>query len=299
MTRDPRHSMDTSRQHDNDMEPAAVDKMVGSDTASGSLEPPIILPVINAHQDPQVLIFNLNDLKQLRNQYGILGVLLGTLSQYPQQNFFLSIPLRLSVYEVVWLVETRRGILVDQLKYRKDKLLTSKQTGKDIKVHVRKDGVIEENAHEYNFITTRNTDKEGRNEELIHEHQIQLQEYIDQYIVSNKQLSRKQFMCNYQNFKYFKELNYYISPGLKFGGDLVLYPSDPLRFHSHSIVRLGSIDLNDIIIGGRLATGVKKNYIVVDTQINSNEDHDHESIITILQKPDTPKVFSVEWAGFG
>lgn len=83
---------------------------------------PIHLPVIDPTSNPEILVFNLNDIKQLRNKYHILGILIGTLQQYPQQNIFLSVPLKLNIYEVLWLVQYQYAILIDQLAYRNAKL---------------------------------------------------------------------------------------------------------------------------------------------------------------------------------
>ncbi|KAK6465299.1 hypothetical protein DFJ63DRAFT_283242 [Scheffersomyces coipomensis] len=263
---------------------------------------PIILPVINLHRDPQVLIFDLENLKTLRNEYGILGVLIGTLSQYPQQNFFLSIPLRLFVWEVIWLVENNIGVLLDQVNYRKEKLLL--QNSKGLKssntISLNKDGSVNDTSSTSpNFIITKNTDEiENNDQDLLHKHQINIQDYINAYLSNNPQMNGSKFIRNYHNYKYFKELKYFVSPGLKFGGDFVLYPSDPLRFHSHSVVKLNSINLNDIVVGGRLSTGVKKNFVVIEDK-DSDDKVDDDISIDKLFTSSSQTVFSIEWAGFG
>lgn len=57
---------------------------------------------------------------------------------------------------------------------------------------------------------------------------------------------------------------YWLSSGIKFGGDYVAYPGDPLRFHSHFIVSVitTSISMADLVAWGRLATGVKKSQLI-------------------------------------
>lgn len=59
--------------------------------------------------------------------------------------------------------------------------------------------------------------------------------------------------------------NYYSSPGLRFGCQYLVYPGDPLRFHSHFLA-VGhdwdeEFDLLSLIGGGRLGTGVKKGFL--------------------------------------
>jgi len=61
-------------------------------------------------------------------------------------------------------------------------------------------------------------------------------------------------------------LNYFMSPGLRFGCQYMAYPGDPLRFHSHFLCRGYAwdeeIDLLDLVGGGRLGTGVKKGFLI-------------------------------------
>lgn len=78
----------------------------------------------------------------------------------------------------------------------------------------------------------------------------------------------------------------YITSGLKFGGDFLAYPGDPMRFHSHHIVmvreRHARLKILDIINMGRLATNAKKTFILA----SSSEDEKQV------------EAFSIQWAGF-
>lgn len=66
----------------------------------------------------------------------------------------------------------------------------------------------------------------------------------------------------YEIFKYFYDKQFYITNGLKFGGDYLLYTGHPDEFHSVyivSIVELGDlISCLDLISYTRLATNVNK-----------------------------------------
>ena len=88
----------------------SVIKSTNLATMSNEIESvkPIILPLVYCDSEPEVLIFNIDDIKKLRNDYNILGLLTGTLQQYPQQNIFLSVPMKLVIWEVLWLVKTRK-----------------------------------------------------------------------------------------------------------------------------------------------------------------------------------------------
>ena len=92
----------------------------------------------------------------------------------------------------------------------------------------------------------------------------------------------------YRVFEYLWSKQLYITRGLKFGGDFMAYPGDPMRFHSHYIVlameRDSPLALLDIISKGRLAINVKKAFVIAGPAEESSDD-DIET-------------FSIQWAGF-
>ncbi|XP_069598388.1 tRNA-splicing endonuclease subunit Sen34 [Ranitomeya imitator] len=70
-------------------------------------------------------------------------------------------------------------------------------------------------------------------------------------------------------YKVFRDLwqkGYYLTSGGKFGGDFLVYPGDPMRFHAHYIAICfpedQDIALSDIITAGRLGTNVKKTVLL-------------------------------------
>lgn len=74
--------------------------------------------------------------------------------------------------------------------------------------------------------------------------------------------------------------NYYVAPGLKFGSKFIVYPGDPLRYHSHLMVNFHEyynegLDLMEIVNGGRLAVGVKKVWVISgDKLVKDIQSHD-------------------------
>ena len=133
----------------------------------------------------------------------------------------------------------------------------------------------------------------------------------------------------YENFRVFNymKLNFHhtLLPGVRFGGKFVSYPGDPLRYHSHLIVDTrdyynDDIDMLDITNRGRLATGVKKLWLICGQRRRTT--HSAKEKTTELSDPassqgyllvtelfggkehnplrDTETVcFSIEWSGFG
>ena len=95
---------------------------------------------------------------------------------------------------------------------------------------------------------------------------------------------------SYALFKMLHGKGYFLSPGLRFGCQYMAYPGDPLRYHSHFLAVASDweedINLIDIIGSGRLATGVKKSFLLGGIEPATSE-----------QQSATARAFSIEWAG--
>lgn len=80
---------------------------------------------------------------------------------------------------------------------------------------------------------------------------------------------------------------YFMTPGLRFGSQYSAYPGDPLRFHAHFMANEYGWDepipTLEIVEGGRLATAVKKAFL-----IGGNGDGGEDG--------DEVRTFSIEWA---
>ncbi|KAH1180964.1 hypothetical protein KIL84_001898 [Mauremys mutica] len=70
-------------------------------------------------------------------------------------------------------------------------------------------------------------------------------------------------------YRVFRELwgrGYYLSGGSKFGGDFLVYPGDPLRFHAHYIALCcppgAPLPLHALVAATRLGTSVKKTLLL-------------------------------------
>ena len=91
--------------------------------------------------------------------------------------------------------------------------------------------------------------------------------------------------ARYKVFSDLWERGYFITNGSKFGGDYLVYPGDPLRFHSHFIVKIlplgGRLSGLDLVSVGRLGSTVKK------TTVLASVDSSGKVIYT-----------SVQWSGF-
>ncbi|XP_053118845.1 tRNA-splicing endonuclease subunit Sen34 [Hemicordylus capensis] len=74
----------------------------------------------------------------------------------------------------------------------------------------------------------------------------------------------------YRVFQNLWQRGYYVTSGSKFGGDFLVYPGDPMRFHAHYIAlcvpKDEPLSLCDIISAGRLGTNVKKTVLLCSVE---------------------------------
>jgi tRNA-splicing endonuclease subunit Sen34 len=89
--------------------------------------------------------------------------------------------------------------------------------------------------------------------------------------------------------RYLQDGGYHTTPGLRFGSEYSVYPGDPLRFHAHFMANQydwdEEIPILDIIEGGRLATAVKKAFVIAGSDPSKGE------------APANVTAYSIEWAG--
>ncbi|MCJ1311286.1 tRNA-splicing endonuclease subunit [Agyrium rufum] len=121
---------------------------------------------------------------------------------------------------------------------------------------------------------------------------------------------------SYALFRHLHSHGYFMSPGLRFGCQFLVYPGDPLRFHSHFLaVAYGweeEFDLLDLVGGGRLGTGVKKGWLLGGVEpgkrktgeINRSGIHDADVVEEADgegevkgETDDSVRTFCIEWAG--
>ncbi|KAG6919960.1 hypothetical protein DXG01_013309 [Tephrocybe rancida] len=89
-------------------------------------------------------------------------------------------------------------------------------------------------------------------------------------------------------FRSLWEQGYFMGGGIKFGGDYLVYPGDPLRYHSHFAASvldspLSSLRPMEIVAHGRLGTVTKKAHLLCSWD-------DEKKDVSYL---------TIEWAGFG
>ena len=347
--------------------------------SSGSSSPILPFPISRiSGNSNNYLIFDVDTITWLRKTHHILGVLIGTLPQIPQQNLFLGLPLELQPEEARLLVETGLAYTVDDLQWHQEGLSSvpsfridafkaglqkqGRQAARNAETVKRKrrDDVLRTIRHRRSSsestATRQNTSSaisetgsqadddqlfDSRNDEVT---TTSASPSLNRSFASSSEpwtltpttsyppLPRppntriaalpEVDRSSYALFHYLHSLGYYISPGLRFGCQFLVYPGDPLRYHSHflamSVFWDEELNLLDLVGGGRLGTGVKKGWLLggkKDDELLKTQDEldtetknpDLRTPIPGLEEPNpshersvnvTPvRVFCVEWAG--
>ena len=105
--------------------------------------PDLPIPIFQVSQRVErYLLYDINTVTWLRQKHNILGVLIGTLPQIPQQNVFLGLPLELQPEEARILVENGVAYIINDLDWHTKELRSKSTTQIEaFKADLHKDGV--------------------------------------------------------------------------------------------------------------------------------------------------------------
>ncbi|KAL6668169.1 tRNA-splicing endonuclease subunit [Candidozyma auris] len=201
----------------------------------------IFLPLIGN----RVLIFEIDDIKKLR-EVGIVGVLSGTLPKAPQQNVFSGVPLQLSIYEVLWLIDNGHAKLIDSKAYHK--MLMEGSTPQQINEGNKVRLAGPSNSH---YVITPNTSPNKLDLDM-NSFEVSRDEYLMRQPILHENFAKKYNAFSKLRIKCVK-------------------PDE-------------EVNLIDLVTGGRLATAVKKAWVLVSEEPTRDDSID---------------AYSIEWAGFG
>ncbi|KAH6994280.1 hypothetical protein EDB82DRAFT_189268 [Fusarium venenatum] len=266
------------------------------------------------------LVFDSEAAGFLRRSENINGTLTGTAPQQPTQNIFLGLPIELRPEEAEALLRKKVAYLVDDVAAHQavlqnpntearrlylDSLKTRKQTAQH--VFAEKDAKRAAEVAEKHGKTSRQAPPSNTDEDAIFasdkpEPTSRQQESAIRSLsvtpASSGPLISPEAEWVHQAANptqgplcgFLLTSGYYMTPGLRFGAKYSVYPGDPLRFHAHFMANQydwdEEIPILDIVAGGRLATAVKKAYLIGGQQPQTDESVDDGRMRT----------FSIEWA---
>ncbi|KAG6042146.1 hypothetical protein E4U41_004950 [Claviceps citrina] len=269
------------------------------------------------------LVFDPEAVAFLRRREHINGTLVGTTPQQPTQNVFLGLPIELRPEEVGALLHRKSAYVVDDVDAHNAALrsarsaaarrryiasLRSSKQAAHFTLSQRSASKLtgraarpDENAEGVNGAPSscrtdeaHNTSTDGKTVQC--DNQIPSVGHLAVTPVSSAKLvasvaapqdahaSANPTLCGF-----LQSQGHYMTPGLRFGSKYSVYPGDPLRFHAHFMANEydweGQIPILDIVGGGRLATAVKKAFLVGG--LDASEEKPNIGSI---------RTFSIEWA---
>ncbi|KAJ5079895.1 tRNA-splicing endonuclease subunit sen34-related [Anaeramoeba ignava] len=227
-------------------------------------------------EKPKIFIFqdngyvwDLESLKILREKHRILGSFLGTTPQYHSQNEFLVFPVLLMKEELFLCVSND---WVDLFEWEKNGLIKQFENFEEDEFQVKR---LKTTSSSLIEIKTTN---ENKTYSKISKEKIG-------FFKSKEEKMRAII------FRDLWQRGYFISSGLKFGGDYLLYPNDPGKFHASHIVKVVSsenvLTPKYLISSGRLGTSVNKKVIFASVDFSDENN----------EKNCFPKYLSFNWAG--
>ena len=320
----------------------------------GSPAPTLPFPISRTSRAVErYFLFSADTVTWLRREHHILGVLIGTLAQVPQQNVFLGIPLELQPEEARLLVEQGLAYIVDDFQWHSkvyDEM--TKEEKESYKASLRQEGEvlarasIQKSQKASEQALRRRTQQQSQDSDravgmasrstavfsdanlaaesdslfsppapetapsvrppartaLTHMSRYSITPTSSNQLLPTPPTTPRLDLptikhSSYALFKHLHNQDYFLSPGLRFGCQFLVYPGDPLRFHSHFLAVSADwdqeLDLLDLVGGGRLGTGVKKSWLIGGPSENENENDECGS----------PRVggkvrpFCIEWGG--
>ncbi|KAF5022648.1 hypothetical protein F66182_5291 [Fusarium sp. NRRL 66182] len=266
------------------------------------------------------LIFDSEAAAFLRRNENINGTLAGTAPQQPTQNIFLGLPIELRPEEAESLLQKNVAYLVDDVAAHQavlqnpntearrlylDSLRVRKQTARQVfaeKNAKKAAEVAEKQAKSSRRVTSSNPEDDtiftsDQPDPTPRQPDAAIKSLGVTPTSSGPLISPNAEQTYQANNPtqgplcgFLLASGYYMTPGLRFGAKYSVYPGDPLRFHAHFMANQydwdEEISVLDIVAGGRLATAVKKAYLIGAQQPPTHESLDDQKMRT----------FSIEWA---
>lgn len=275
------------------------------------------------------LVFDLDDVVHIRRHHSTCAVFIGTMPQNPTQNIFLGLPIELYAEEARLLLDKKAAYLVDDTaehlsqltamdsnarRAYLDALKAQRKTAQlmfdDAKAKAR---ALHEHKRKGNakkpLDVLLNESGNADGEDLLFESQPPKPAPVVKAApipavtptISNLLITPRASVIPPQTptqdplLAYLNSKGYYITPGLRFGGDYSVYPGDPFRYHAHYMANSygwsQGIPMLDLVTSGRLGTAVKKAFLFGAKQPMPEEgDAEGDAAANV-------RVFCIEWAG--
>ncbi|KAB5574728.1 hypothetical protein PHYPO_G00212370 [Pangasianodon hypophthalmus] len=270
------------------------------------------------------LLWRAADIRKCREEVGVIGTLVGSLARQPRQNVRLGRPLEILQEEARLLVETGKATAVrhKELSETEESRLKAAEL-----YQARLEQSYEEQcalalenkkAVLQRVITEKQNDKKGNEgaEQAVKERLESVEKSFSfprsamavqlctaragfshcpeehAFLAADWPMPRdKRSETRFRVYKDLRRKGFYLTAAGKFGGDYLVYPGDPLRFHAHFIALCLPMDeklpLSDVLAIARLGSNVKKTVLLCSPQDTSESGEEIEEVV----------YSSLQWSG--
>lgn len=281
------------------------------------------------------LVFDIQDVVYLRRHHDICAVLVGTMPQNPTQNVFMGLPAELLAEEASVLVNKKVAYIVDDPVAHLTELQAMDETSRksylqSLKTQRRnaQKSMDEEKAmrtaeargRRQNTRSPRSSSEpkpRSPEEDTLFDAPIGSPSLAPgmaavsqpvsvipgitlasskELVTANTHMAEPDVPKPCPLFAHLNYKGYFITPGLRFGGDYSVYPGDPFRYHAHFLAASygwdEEIPMLDLVGSGRLGTAVKKSFLFGGQESPQDTNAD-------ATEPGGGQVraFCVEWGG--
>ncbi|KAK6478651.1 tRNA-splicing endonuclease subunit Sen34-like isoform X1 [Huso huso] len=252
------------------------------------------------------LLWRSADLRLVRERMGIVGTLVGSLARQPRQNCRLGRPLQLLLEEARLLKDTGRAVLVKGAESECDDDRVNVEVEENYTKHLQhsyeEQGrlALEEKKRVLERVMTVRLRDEALTDQPIRERLSSLKSSFSfprsammvqlctararlgyapderDWLATDWPLPRDNKQeVRYRVYQDLRQQGYYITSAGKFGGDYLIYPGDPLRFHAHFIAVCVPIKsespISDFLCLARLGANVKKTILLCSPSETESE----------------------------
>ncbi|TSK38348.1 tRNA-splicing endonuclease subunit Sen34 [Bagarius yarrelli] len=272
------------------------------------------------------LLWRAADIRKCREEFGVVGNLVGSLARQPRQNVRLGRPLEILQEETRLLVETGKATAL-----RHQELSTENKESRLKAVELYKArleqsyeeqralALEEKKAVLQRVMDEKQNDHEGNDgaEQAVRERLECLEKSFlfprsalavqlctaragfshspeeHAFLTADWPMPRdKRAETRFRVYKDLRRKGFYLTAAGKFGGDYLVYPGDPLRFHAHFIALClpmeETLPVYDLLVIARLGSNVKKTVLLCSPWETSDDEKETEGKVVYS---------SLQWSG--
>ncbi|XP_062860940.1 tRNA-splicing endonuclease subunit Sen34 [Trichomycterus rosablanca] len=264
------------------------------------------------------LLWKVSDIKQCREEVGVIGALVGSLARQPRQNVRMGRPLEILQEEAQLLLQTGRATATVHTPVSESKESHSKavEMYQAISERSYKEqcalALQDKKAVLHRVMQEKQKDHSSNEEQAVRERLESLEKNFSfprsamlvqlctaragyshcpeerEFLAADGSMPKdERLQTRFLVYRDLRRKGFYLTSAGKFGGDYLVYPGDPLRYHAHFIALCLSMDeqspLYDILTIARLGSNVKKTVLLCSPHEPGDSGEDSQVVYSSLQ----------------